>query len=128
MTLSPFNVYLWGIADNVCSVLHAAVVGGVFISCILLAASLICLDASRAKPETRLVVERYRNRFIAVLIPLAVLFAVTPNSRTVATMVVLPAIVNSEPIQKDLPEIYNMAVEALKDSLRRDKPAAAKAK
>lgn len=42
---------------------------------------------------------------------------ITPDSKTFGMMIVVPAIANSAPIQKDLPEIYNLAVEALKEKL-----------
>lgn len=44
-----------------------------------------------------------------------------PDKQTVALMVVAPAIINSEPIQKDLPEIYQMAKDALKQTLQPSK-------
>ena len=42
-----------------------------------------------------------------------------PSSRTIAVMVVAPAIINSEPIQKDLPELYKAAKDALMGTLKK---------
>lgn len=48
--------------------------------------------------------------------------ALTPSSKAIAVMVIAPAIINSEPIQKDSPEIYQMAKDALKETLAPKKP------
>ena len=54
----------------------------------------------------------------AVLGMIAGLFhALMPSSKTVALMVVVPAIVNSQPVQKDLPEIYNAGIQMLKEKM-----------
>ena len=46
-----------------------------------------------------------------------VLFALTPSSKTIAMMVVIPKIVDSKVVQQDLPEIYDLALKALKEQL-----------
>jgi len=43
--------------------------------------------------------------------------ALLPSSRTIAAMYVLPRIAESRVIQTDLPELYDMAIGALKDQL-----------
>lgn len=45
------------------------------------------------------------------------LVALIPSSKTIAMMVAIPAIANSEPIQKDLPELYQLAKDALKEQI-----------
>ena len=40
-----------------------------------------------------------------------------PSSKTIAMMVAIPAIANSEPIQKDIPELYQLAKDALKEQI-----------
>lgn len=47
----------------------------------------------------------------------AILSALVPDSKTVAAMVVIPAIAQSEAIQKDAPELYKMAIDRLKETL-----------
>jgi hypothetical protein len=46
------------------------------------------------------------------------LFTITPSSSGFAAMVIVPKIIESEAIQKDLPDIYKSAVEKLKESLK----------
>lgn len=49
----------------------------------------------------------------------AVLFAITatftPSSKTIAMMYVIPKLADSEVIKKDVPEMYEMAKEALRE-------------
>ena len=56
-----------------------------------------------------------------ILIPIVALSlsvnALVPSSKTVAMMVVIPAIAQSKVVQKDLPDIYDIAVTALKGAL-----------
>lgn len=47
----------------------------------------------------------------------------TPSTKTVAVMYAVPAIVNSKPVQQDLPELYQMGVEVLKAQLAPKPPA-----
>ena len=49
---------------------------------------------------------------------LSLILTFIPNSKVLATMIILPEIANSEVIKKDLPEIYNLAVEKLKTELK----------
>lgn len=58
-----------------------------------------------------------RNGVIMICVTFAVGLAI-PSTQTLCAMFVLPRITASEAIQKDLPEIYNLAVEKLKSSLK----------
>lgn len=42
---------------------------------------------------------------------------VTPSTKTIAAMYVLPRLANNEQLQKDAGEVYELAVEALKEGL-----------
>jgi hypothetical protein len=44
----------------------------------------------------------------------------TPSSKTFALMVVLPRLADSQFIQKDAPDIYKLAIDALKKQLQPD--------
>lgn len=124
MTLSPWIIYLWGIADNVRDTVGPlAIVTGIS-GVILFAIGLIGSIVTEVRSDFPLLDEKGRvmvfkgGKWLAsISASMAVLFILIPSSKTIAMMVVLPAIVNSEPIQKDLPEVYRMAVDALKDQL-----------
>lgn len=49
--------------------------------------------------------------------PTLLLGTLLPNSKQFAAIKVLPAIYESKAIQKDLPELYEVAVEFLKENL-----------
>lgn len=53
--------------------------------------------------------------FIIINIFLA---AFIPSKNAVAMMYVIPAIAKSKVVQEDIPEIYNAAIEALKNNLK----------
>lgn len=59
----------------------------------------------------------YIKQCSIVVVILVLLSTITPNQKTVAMMVVIPAITESEAIQKDVPEIYNIAVNAIKEKI-----------
>ena len=71
-------------------------------------------DAAEEWPKSR----NLASVMVSVSVIVLVLNILVPSSRTIALMIVAPAIINSEPIQKDLPEIYQMAKEALKQTLK----------
>ena len=105
------TLYLWGIVDElklVCGFLAS-------VCLLLLIASRIIADCeSRGDSKNQL---GYRKSLI-VTGAIALLVGVfLPNSKTIAVMVVVPALVESKAIQKDLPELYDMGIKALKSSL-----------
>lgn len=117
MTISPLLVYFWGQADKLSDVLQ-------WMAGIPLFIGIVGSIVSRLVPDTEFPsIERARSIRKMFLIPLImgccawIAYAVLPSSKTVATMVILPVIVNSEPIQKDLPEIYDLAIKALKEQI-----------
>ena len=61
--------------------------------------------------------------FLASFIFCSLLVTAAPSTKTIAVMYAVPAIVNSKPVQQDLPELYQMGVEALKAQLAPKSPA-----
>lgn len=59
-----------------------------------------------------------RRITVPVLILSCMLATFMPPSKTIAMMYVIPEIANSAVIKQDVPEIYNLAVDALKDQLK----------
>lgn len=115
MTLSPFIIYLWGITDAIGHVFEFLAVGSVILMTVF---GIITIAAHADKCEE--IAKLFRWPLFCSVIA-ALIFvpiqSLIPSSKTVALMVVVPAILNSEPIQKDLPEIYRMAKDALKQIL-----------
>ena len=68
--------------------------------------------------ESTPTIDRLLKFFIAPLFAATlIVHMMLPSSKTVAMMVVVPAISQSKAIQQDLPDIYNMAIDALKAQL-----------
>lgn len=117
MTISPWLVYLWGIADSVRDgAILISMFAGIFAIVGAIAVPTMESDGDvdrgflASMRKLRLVI----TTMFFVALPVAFL---TPSSRTVAIMVIAPAIVNSSVIQKDVPELYEAAKKAMLDNL-----------
>lgn len=121
MEITPLTIYLWQLADNV----KAA--GALACALITIGAIIhlvwggMTLDSCPNEEQT----ERARSalkigrRLIIALAALLSLSCLLPSSNTIAMMVVIPKIADSKVIQQDVPDLYNTAVEALKDQLKK---------
>ena len=54
---------------------------------------------------------------VKIVFAALLLIGVTPSTRTLAAMYIVPAIANSKAIQKDFPELYDLAIGKLKEQL-----------
>jgi hypothetical protein len=136
MSISPWIIYLWGIADQLRPCLGVASLFFIFYSLIMrLVSGFAKQDAIRkrscaygtSKEREEAAAEELDvqsqndlktcKRAWAVGVALFGAATMFPSSKTIALMVVIPALLNSEPIQKDLPELYQMAKDALKQTL-----------
>lgn len=111
--MTPFDIYLWQQADTVICILAVpswiTVIVASVIWFVFGAHSPICEDFKLTAKSAL--------KAIKIALPVALLAALIPSSKTIAMMVAIPAIANSEPIQKDLPELYQLAKEAIKEQL-----------
>jgi hypothetical protein len=141
MSISPFTIYLWQLCDDLKStisgfapfLLVVALAFGVAAAVYFAIASTragekrsypslnreMDVEAEEAKFKAY---SKFAGKWATVSGTVAAIFAIlgalVPTSKTIAMMVVIPAIANSKVIQQDLPDIYNAAVEALKSSLK----------
>jgi len=114
MQLNPLVIYLWGIADSISTACFTlSILSGLAFAFMVAVSILLHLNNDDEAPKMRLYTQYAAKVFIALTI--GAVF--TPSSKTIAIMVVAPAIVNSEPIQKDIPELYQLAKEAMKEAL-----------
>lgn len=109
MSLSPWIIYLWGIADGLSATLFAA--------SIFSAVSYLVYCVAKWLDNQEDTIKRPSTCHIWITAILALFSVLTPSSKTIAVMVVAPAIVNSAPIQKDLPDLYKAAKDALMSTL-----------
>lgn len=102
MEITPWTIYLWQLADNLGC---AAFIAGVFLG------FYYCMMRAT---------ENYVSKAVPWGIGLSLATSLlTPSSKTIAMMIVIPAIADSKVIQQDVPDLYNAAVEAIKDQLKK---------
>lgn len=106
--MTPFNIYLWGIVDP----LRAGILT---INIVLFSAAAFSAFTGFVE-EDESFVSRAKRFFIFGCIAIA-LRGVIPSSQTIAAIVILPRISESQAIQRDLPDLYNAAVKKLKAEL-----------
>lgn len=109
--ITATNIYLWGILGRVEVVLVISVIITGITSLFVTMAWLF----EGFDDENRVRFKMYAAFALSLL-----LTVVVPTRETFAAMYVLPAIAKSEAVQKDLPEVYNMAVDFMKKQLTKE--------
>jgi len=123
MNISPWTIYLIGQADNLQQLFVAITVVGCVICFIM---GLVCVVTDG---EVNPFMGSRPLLFFAVALAIIglTLATLTPSSKTLAAMYIIPKIANNEQLQKDGGDIYKLAVEFAKDKLAvefaKDKPA-----
>ena len=131
MTISPFELYMILKLDdihNLLSAFGAVLFISFIISAILLAVwfftSLDDLDDISFRSAWRMI-KKIFSILLGALFVVVLLQAAIPTTRQMAAILVVPAIVNSEFMQKDLPadlrEIYTLAKEGMFKALTDEK-------
>lgn len=113
--MTPLNIYLWQTADKLlmASVVTTVILGSVFV----FGMSFFSSEGSRLKKEEAAFVVKTLKLLGALTFISFASAILIPSSKTIALMYVLPEIANSKVMQQDVPELYDMAVKALKDQL-----------
>jgi len=116
MNITPFTIYIWQLADDFRWTFN-------IIYILFWIASFFTLTiylTTREDKDIKLDAILYRcfRWFIPLTIIGMVISIMIPKSNTVAMMIVIPRIAESKVIQQELPELYNIAIEALKSSLK----------
>ena len=106
MEITPLMIYLIGIADNVTFFLgivtrFGGVVGALYLFC--------SLDGDY-EIDWKLV-----KRFLIPYIIFVFLLIITPSSKTLAAMYIIPPIANNQTVQELPKEVLNFVKEYLKD-------------
>lgn len=114
MSISPLTIYLWQLADEVRSVTGFVSTLLFTLACIFILIGVIGSDDEGVMTKST----RLCRSFALAALPFCLLRLATPSSDTIAMMVVIPKIAESSVVQKDIPELYNVAIEALKNQLK----------
>lgn len=138
MNISPFTIYLWQLCDRITP---ALIVFGILLS-IATVIMFIChltgkgiagdqramsveYPHDKAEHEAKAaeadayaeLMRRYWSKTVVGAVLLIGGAVAIPSSNTVAMMVIIPEIAQSKMVQQDLPDLYNAAVEALKNNI-----------
>ena len=106
--LSWFEVYLWTRLD---------LIGGAILLCTFLATVTQFIMFCLAMDETPADPKRWRcvaKRVCAVGFVAALLWLTIPSKSDAALIYILPKLSKSEVLQRDVPELYSVAMDALK--------------
>lgn len=121
----PLFIYFFGIADKLISTAYflSWILGIVSVIGLIIAYSIksanysdVYDEAEGNKLKERIV--KYFKRLYIYHILCVFIYVLIPSSKTIACMYVIPQIASSKVIQQDLPEIYDMAVSALKENIK----------
>jgi uncharacterized membrane protein YkvI len=108
-------IYIWGLLDSLRTVLIGAAV---------LPVAIVVFLALCSMGEVFDDLENWNKKWVKRGIwttALSTIFAcLLPSSNTFAAMVIVPRIIESEMIQKDMPEVYKAAKDRLLESLKPD--------
>lgn len=124
--ISPLEIYLVLQMDSIkeatqvsAVVSGAGVLGSLFIGGLV--ASVDSWD-DVAKRESKAVLRtaayKWTKRLALVCSLSAALVALLPSTKTLAAMLVIPAVMNSETVQKEAGELYTMAKTALEEAVK----------
>lgn len=113
--MTPTLIYVWGIADNVRGCLSALLAVAAFAAAGSIMAHVAC-KSEDLENGARLAMVTFK-RSITIGLPILVAWASVPSSKTIAAMVIIPTIANSEVIKRDIPDIYEAAISKLKEEL-----------
>ena len=113
--MNPFLIYLWGIADDVSFTLGflALLTGGVTGFFLLFR----IMEGPSMDDEDKAVTISWFKRSLCFFMAFIISSVLTPNSKTIAAMVVIPALIESDAVREDIPQLYDAAIEKLKESL-----------
>lgn len=109
--MNTFYVYLWTIVD------HAREVMGVVSGFSAVGIFLVCLCSFLEKGDPFELCKGFRKAACIIGATCLILYTLTPSSKNLALIYVLPRIADSKVIQKDLPELYDIAISSLKNKL-----------
>ena len=112
-----FTIYLWTRLDSLNSLFTAVAILITILFSIAIIVLIIQNVEGSSDDDEKAVTERVIKKTMFPLILFWFLAIMTPSSKDFALMYALPKIANSDAIQKDLPEIYGLAQERLKELL-----------
>lgn len=125
MNISPWEMYLVLQLDSIRAALNTFSTLGFFLFCPFCLLFPFFADAAGIK-NTPAIIKKTAKVGALVLVPAFILTATIPSSRTMAAMIVVPAIVNNPSIRSEAGELYELAKEALRGVVKQEDMETAK--
>lgn len=116
MTITPATLYWITRLDELCG-LFAIIV---FLGIVALIITVFAYFANDLYDDEKVRYHRWIKRFGLTVFTVLILGMFIPSSKEIAMFYVVPRIAESDVIKRDVPELYNMGVDALKDWLKND--------
>ena len=110
MKISPFIIYLISCLDNLAAVLI------LLLSCLVITVIVFLVLAASEDWEKESLNKGFKISLYATIVT-SILFIFTPTENQMWLTLTVPTIVNSETVQKDLPELYNKGIKLLNEKL-----------
>lgn len=114
--ITESDMYWLLMLDNICSALGAIVALSVGCSIVSFVAFITATESTHY-----FVIRRRCKRIMFVCIPIFILSFIcaifVPNTKQMAAIKVIPALVNSSAVQKEVPELYQLGISCLKKQL-----------
>lgn len=106
--ISAFDIYLIGNMDSICNFFT-------FLSALFFGIVIICAIAYNAKDdEEKINVEKQFVKSCALFIIFCLIACILPSSRTMASMMVIPPVVNSVAENKQIQQIPQAVLDLIK--------------
>lgn len=114
MTISPKTLYWITRLDNLYGTFTFIVVSGI----IALVITIIVYFTNDPYDDEKVYYHRWMKRFGITALTVLILGIFIPTSKEMAMFYVVPRIAEYDVIKRDVPELYDMGVDALKDWLK----------
>lgn len=99
--MTHLAIYLWTMVDKLVVISMVGMAATLF-------GTMVCITEDQSA---------YAVRFAKGLIGFVIAFALIPSKSDLALIYVVPKLAESKVIQQDVPEIYDLAIKALKETL-----------
>ena len=108
-------IYLWGILDKIRITLLTF---GILATLFFFTSMLVILLSSQCEKETVEKLTKCNKVGLPISVIIIFVAILVPTSNNFAMMFVIPKVVESEVIKKDIPELWEAAVSSLKEKLK----------
>lgn len=117
MNITPFDIYLVSLCGKTSDLLGISMMSGVAAMVVsAICAGVTCMDDGNERLVS-IFVKCLKRSAVFTCVALAA-YTITPSSRTLAAMYVIPPLANSEIVSKDIPEAGKALIEMATEWMR----------